>query len=149
MLKYVLFNLAALISQLTSLSPAAAQECISYTADAGAVYGTADFTGDPWVLSWVVDQDWNNDKGEWVSIDPITHELAVPGQAIEFRFNDGTKFIYGAEQAPGAKADNLFTIRQYGYDGEPGPYQAIRTVTGEIFLLDEDRCEPVSWNLAH
>jgi len=142
MLKFVLF--ALLFS-----TAAAAQECISHTAEDGAVYGTADFTGDPWVYSWVVDQEWSNDRGEWVSIDPVTHELPVPGQAIEFRFTDGTDFTYAAEQNPAAKADNLFTISHYGYGSESGPFQAIRTATGEIFLLDEDRCEPVSWNLAH
>jgi hypothetical protein len=130
-------------------SNAYAQECISHTAEEGAVYGEADFVGEPWQYQWVVDQEWDNDQGEWVSIDPVTYTLDVPGEAIMFRFSDGSEFVYGADLVPSAKADNLSTISQYGYGNEAGPYQAVRTTTGEIFMLDEERCEPVSWNLAH
>jgi len=126
-----------------------AQECVSHTAANGAVYGQADFVGEPWQYQWVVDQEWDNDRGEWVSIDPVTHTLVVPGEAIMFRFDDGTEFVYGSDLVPAAKADNLYTISHYGYGNEAGPYQAVRTTTGEIFMLDSDRCEPVSWNLAH
>ena len=144
MFKFVLTFIFAIAAHA-----AVAQECISHTAEAGAVYGEAEFSGEPWVYSWVVDQDWNNDLGEWVKIDPIVHTLDVPGEAIQFRFTDGTDFIYGSNLTYHAKGDNLYTISHYGYGGEAGPYQAIRTVDGEIFLLDAERCEPVSWNLAN
>jgi len=126
-----------------------AQECISYTAEAGAVYGEAEFIGEPWVYSWVVDQDWDNNLGEWVEIDPITHSRDVPGEAIEISFADGTEFNYGGNLTYHAKGDKLYTISHHGYGGEAGPYQAIRTADGEIFLLDAEQCEPVSWNLAN
>ena len=144
MLKSVLIIVTLLLP-----GSAYAQECISHTAANGAIYGQANFIGEPWFYQWVVDKDWDNDRGQWVSIDPVTHTLAVPGEAIMFRFSDGSEFVYGADLVPSAKADNLSTISQYGYGNEAGPYQAVRTTTGEIFMLDEERCEPVSWNLAH
>jgi len=73
----------------------------------------------------------------------------VLSEAIEIRFIDGTEFIYGSNLTYHAKGDNLYTISHYGYGGEAGPYQAVRTAEGEIFRLDAERCEPLSWNLAN
>lgn len=133
---------------LLSLTVATAQECISHTDGAGATYGTAEFIGEPWTYSWVVDQTWDNARGEWIAIDPITHTVPVLGAAIHIRFADGSEFRYGAELDYHAKGDNLHTISHSGYGGEAGPYQAMRTADGRILLLDEERCEPVSWDLS-
>ena len=128
---------------------AQAQECISHTDRADATYGTAEFIGEPWTHIWHVDQEWNNEAGVWDSVEPpIEHTLAVPGTAIRIRFEDDSTFTYGADLSEAALADNLSTIHVYGYGGEPGPYQAMRTADGAIFLLDTERCEPVSWDLA-
>jgi hypothetical protein len=64
-----------------------------------------------------------------------------------FRFSDSSEFTYGASLGYHAKGDNLYTIHHHGYGGEAGPYQAVRTANGEVFMLDKDKCEPVSWNL--
>jgi hypothetical protein len=144
MLKNVLAALAVCVG---FISPATAQNCPE---DSGAVYGTAEFTGDPWVYSWVIDIEWDNDSGDWVEIDPIVHTLDVPGESLTFSFDDGTTFVYGADLAPGHKADNLWTI-QHRQDGMSVPYQAMRTSAGEVFLLHEEErtCGVPRWNLAH
>ena len=131
---------------ITVLFPAFAfAECVNNT---DAVYGRAEFIGEPWNYTWVVDQAWDNEKGDWTQIDPITHSLPVLGEAILIRFDDGSEFTYGADLSYHAKGDNLSTIHSYGYDGQNGPYTAILTKTGEIFLLKPSECEAASWNLA-
>jgi hypothetical protein len=124
-----------------------AQECVSYITDEGATFGQAEFIGEPWDYTWAIDEEWDNNRGEYIAIAPITYSLPVPGEAIRIRFEDGTEFVYGADLSYHAKGDNLSTLHTYGYGGESGPYEAIRTADGEIFLLDGERCEPVSWNL--
>jgi len=143
MLKTVLTIAAILIADNAS-----AQECISHTTREGAVYGEANYIGEPWLYQWTVNREWNNDRGQWVNIDPVTNTLAVPGEAIKFHFDDGSEFTYGASLNYHTKGDNLYTIHHHGYAGDAGPYQAIRTANGEVYMLDEDRCEPVSWDLA-
>ena len=140
---------ASLITSLTIPLIATAQECISHTTEVGAVYGEAEFIGEPWNYTWTVEQVWDNELGDWVAIEPIIHSLPVPGEAIQIRFEDGSEFIYGTDLSYHAKGDNFSTLYQYGYGNEDGPYQAVRTTEGEVFLLDESRCEQVSWDLAY
>jgi hypothetical protein len=114
------------------------------------VYGTAELTGEPWTHVWYITEEWDDDAGLSRPLDrPLKRTLAVPGTGIIIRFEDGSTYEYGATLSEPALADNLFTLHTWGYGGNDGPYQAIRTVTGEIFLLDEERCEPVSWDLRH
>lgn len=139
------------LALLTSLIPVAAfsQECISHTTPPGAVYGTAEFTGEPWTHTWQTTEEWDNDAGVWRPLNPpIENSLAVPGTGINIRFEDGSTFEYGAGLSEPALADNLSTIYTWGYGGFSGPYQAMRTAAGEVFLLDEEQCEQVSWDLA-
>jgi hypothetical protein len=144
MLKNVLTALAVCVA---FTSPATAQNCPEYS---DAVYGTAEFTGDPWVYSWVVDIEWDNDSGDWVEIDPIVHTLDVPGESLTFSFDDGTTFVYGADLVSGHKADNFWTI-QHGQDDQNGPYQAMKTIDGGVFLIHESviQCGIPRWNLAN
>lgn len=125
-----------------------AQECITHTDSKDAVYGEAAFIGEPWTFTWHTFADWDNERGEWVTLPtPREHAMPIPGEAILVHFEDGTEFVYTGGDTDIARADNLFTLSHYGYGDESGPYEAMRTADGRILLLDEEKCEPVSWDL--
>ena len=127
-------------------------DCVADARAERAIIGQADYVGEPWVYTWYTTQTWDNDQGQWVDIDTITHQIVVPGERLEVVFEDGAIFTYGAVlngTNPHLWGDNLSSLKKYGMGDREGPYIAIMETDGLIYLLNlkSDGTCGVGWYL--
>jgi hypothetical protein len=126
-------------------------DCVADERAEWSVIGSAEFVGEPWVYSWTITEEWNNNAGKMIPITPVVHHFPVPGEQLRITFEDGTSFTYGetlTEANRGIWADNLGSLSAYGMDGLPSPYVAAKWRDGSIVLLkikDDGTCG-IGWH---
>lgn len=127
-------------------------DCVAAERAAWSVIGTAEYVGDPWLHTWYTTQQWDNDVGVWVNIQPIARPIIVPGERLEVTLEDGTVFTYGeplTDENRGIWADNLYSLATYSMANVSEPYYVAKRSDGAVYLLNvkHDGTCKVGWNL--
>ncbi|MBY0538519.1 hypothetical protein K2P47_03950 [Patescibacteria group bacterium] len=104
--------------------------------------------------TWYITQNWDNDAGAWVDIQPIPRTITVPGERLVATLEDGTVLTYGEPLTAnnrGIWADNLSSIATYSMANISEPYYVAKRSDGAVYLLNvrEDGTCTVGWNLGH
>ncbi len=150
----VVFGVIVLVCTASISRAQTVLDCVAAERAAWSVIGTAQYVGDPWLYTWYTTQDWDNDAGVWVEIQPIPRSITVPGERLEVTLEDGTAFIYGEPLTAdnrGIWADNLYSIATYSMANVTEPYYVAKRSDGAVYLLnvkDDGTCK-VGWNLGH